>query len=412
MGFSIAEMLSGNIVQPRPVAQDNSSAGLGQMLSFLMNSNQQPVAQVAKPEMPSLSELAAISAGRRKEKQQADATEQMRQLIGTPEIIERNSADPLSNQNIVTQRGTGVSGGQGNINDVLFQMMKSSEPGTVQQALSTYSNLNQPRSANRDGVRAGWNMNPDGSVSPMAVTNAGPGIKNTWDAEVALANAKGAAPGFGEQAKLDIARDANVRQTQSESRNAERENRAIEKLDRQTTLQEWNNDNPNYKKNMADIQNAENEYEKLKNGIYAYAGSPVNDKGVSDSPGIIDRYDQTARHNPLKNGELQTEYQSVTWPLRGESMINTGVLNPGDMKSLNAAIQDPTDWSVKGFRDNTDIKKQAHEILTIGARNLAAMKKIKMPTSPPPFSQQSYQPAPSNAPLSAADYIKTHGGRQ
>ena len=124
MGFSIAEMLSGNIVQPRQAPQDNSSAGLGQMLSFLMNSNQQPVAQVPESKYPSLSELATISAGRRKEKQQADATEQMRQLIGVPEIIERNSADPLSNQNIVTQRGTGVSGGQGSINDVLFQMMR------------------------------------------------------------------------------------------------------------------------------------------------------------------------------------------------------------------------------------------------------------------------------------------------
>ena len=156
MGFSIADMLSGDIVKRREPVQDNSNAGLGQMLQFLMNSNQQQPATTPKQQdyyqPSSLSELAAISAGRRKEKQQADATEQMRQLIGVPEIIERNSADPLSNQNIVTQRGTGVSGGQGSINDVLFQMMKSSEPGTVQQALSTYSNLNQPRAANRDGA--------------------------------------------------------------------------------------------------------------------------------------------------------------------------------------------------------------------------------------------------------------------
>ena len=83
MGFSIADMLSGDIVKRRDPVQDNSSAGLGQMLQFLMNSNQQPVAKVDAPQMPSLSELASISAGRRKEKQQADATEQMRQLIGT-----------------------------------------------------------------------------------------------------------------------------------------------------------------------------------------------------------------------------------------------------------------------------------------------------------------------------------------
>ena len=412
MGFSIADMLSGNIVQPRQAPQDNSSAGLGQMLQFLMNSNQQPVAQVPESKYPSLSELASISAGRRKEKQQADATEQMRQLIGVPEIIERNSADPLSNQNIVTQRGTGVSGGQGSINDVLFQMMKSSEPGTVQQALSTYSNLNQPRAANRDGVRAGWNMNPDGSVSPMAVTNAGPGIKNTWDAEVALANAKGLMPGYGEQERLQIDKNTDVRQNQSDSRTADREERAIEKTNRSNTLQEWRLQNPNYEKNQQSIQDAEAELAKLRDGIHAYAGTPPDANGKNATPGVIDNYDQMDRHNPLTNGSLQTEYQSMTWPLRGESMINTGVLNPGDATALNAASQDPTAIGAKGWRSNEEIKKQQWKLLEIAERNVKALRNSKTPTSPPPFSQQSYQPAPSNIPLSAKDYIKTHGGGQ
>ena len=394
MGFSIAEMLSGNIVQPRQAPQDNSSAGLGQMLSFLMNSNQQPVAQVDAPQMPSLSELASISAGRRKEKQQADATEQMRQLIGTRPVMGVDSADPVLANGLP---GTGVLGGKTSMNDALLQMIANPDSGIAQQALSTYSNLNKPRTEHAPPT--GYFFDDTGGLQPYK-TNGINGVNNYFDVQ----QANNRIAGFGEVEKLQIARDANVRQTQGESRNAERENRAIDKMDRQNIVQEWNNDNPNYKKNMADIQNAENEYEKLKNGIYAYAGSPVNDKGVSDSLGIIDRYDQTARHNPLKNGELQTEYQSVTWPLRGESMINTGVLNPGDMKALNAAIQDPTDWSIKGFRDNADIKKQAHEILTIGARNLAAMKKIKMPTSPPPFSQQSYQSAPSNNPDDYPDY--------
>lgn len=395
MGFSIAEMLSGNIVQPRPVAQDNSSAGLGQMLSFLMNSNQHPVAQVPESKYPSLSELAAISAGRRKEKQQADATEQMRQLIGTRPVMGVDSADPVLANGLP---GTGVLGGKTSMNQALQEMMGSSNPELAQQALATYSNLNKPRAEN-DNAPTGYIRNPNGSLSPMKMEGIN-GLNSYFDVQ----QANNQIPGYGEQARLEIAQDANVRQKKSDLRAAEKEDNLIQKTDRANTLSEWNNDNPNYKKNMADIQNAENEYEKLKNGIYAYAGSPVNDKGVSDSPGIIDRYDQTARHNPLKNGELQTEYQSVTWPLRGESMINTGVLNPGDMKALNAAIQDPTDWSIKGFRDTADIKKQAHEILTIGARNLAAMKKIKMPTSPPPFSQQSYQPAPSNNPDDYPDY--------
>jgi hypothetical protein len=368
-----------------------------------MNSNQQPVAKVDTPQAPSLSELASISAGRRKEKQQADATEQMRQLIGTRPVMGVDSADPVLANGLP---GSGVLGGKISMNQALQEMMGSSNPELAQQALATYSNLNKPRAEN-DNAPTGYIRNPNGSLSPMKMEGIN-GLNSYFDVQ----QANNQIPGYGEVEKLQIAKDTNVRQDKSESRSAEREDNLIQKTDRANTLQEWNNDNPNYKKNMADIQNAENEYEKLKNGIYAYAGSPVNDKGVSDSLGIIDRYDQTARHNPLKNGELQTEYQSVTWPLRGESMINTGVLNPGDMKALNAAIQDPTDWSLKGFRDNADIKKQAHEILTIGARNLAAMKKIKMPTSPPPFSQQSYQPAPSNAPLSAQDYIKAHGGRQ
>ena len=145
MGFSIAEMLSGNIVQPRQAPQDNSSAGLGQMLSFLMNSNQQPVAQVAKPEMPSLSELAAISAGRRKEKQQADATEQMRQLIGVPEVGYRESADPLSSHNVITQNGSGYLGGNMSERELAARIAANPDPSMAIHGLSMMAKQNEPR---------------------------------------------------------------------------------------------------------------------------------------------------------------------------------------------------------------------------------------------------------------------------
>jgi len=45
MAFNIVDMLRGDIVQPRQPQQDTSS-GLGQMLSYLMQSNNQPVAKV------------------------------------------------------------------------------------------------------------------------------------------------------------------------------------------------------------------------------------------------------------------------------------------------------------------------------------------------------------------------------
>ena len=144
MGFSIADMLSGDIVKRREPVQDNSSAGLGQMLSFLMNSNQQPVAQVAKPEMPSLSELASISAGRRKEKQQADATEQLRQLIGVPEVGYRESADPLSSHNMITQKGSGYLGGNMSERELAARIATNPDPALAVHGLSMLAPHNKP----------------------------------------------------------------------------------------------------------------------------------------------------------------------------------------------------------------------------------------------------------------------------
>ena len=142
MGFSIAEMLSGNIVQPRQAPQDNSSAGLGQMLSFLMNSNQQPVAQVPESKYPSLSELATISAGRRKEKQQADATEQMRQLIGTRPVMGVDSADPVLANGLP---GTGYLRGDMPDREFAARLASNPDPSMAIHGLSMMAKQNEPR---------------------------------------------------------------------------------------------------------------------------------------------------------------------------------------------------------------------------------------------------------------------------
>ena len=141
MGFSIADMLSGNIVQPRQAPQDNSSAGLGQMLQFLMNSNQQPVAQVPESKYPSLSELASISAGRRKEKQQADATEQMRQLIGTRPVMGVDSADPVLANGLP---GTGYLGGKTSEGDLYANMMASADENIARNGAQLFSDYKKP----------------------------------------------------------------------------------------------------------------------------------------------------------------------------------------------------------------------------------------------------------------------------
>ena len=400
MGFSIADMLSGDIVKRRDPAQDNSNAGLGQMLQFLMNSNQQQPAATPKQQdyyqPSSLSELAAISAGRRKEKQQADATEQMRQLIGTRPEAANGIHAPMLGANYGSA-GSGVLGGKTSMNDALLQMIANPDSGIAQQALSTYSNLNKPRTEHAPPT--GYFFDDTGGLQPYK-TNGINGVNNYFDVQ----QANNRIAGFGEVEKLQIAQDANVRQNKSDLRSAEKEDNLIQKTDRSNTLQEWRLQNPNYEKNQQSIQDAEAELAKLRDGIHAYAGTPPDANGKNATPGVIDNYDQMDRHNPFTNGSLQTEYQSMTWPLRGESMINTGVLNPGDATALNAASQDPTAIGAKGWRSNEEIKKQQWKLLEIAERNVKALRTSKTPTSPPPFSQQSYQPAPSNNPDDYPDY--------
>lgn len=173
MGFSIAEMLSGNIVQPRQAPQDNSSAGLGQMLSFLMNSNQQPVAQVPESKYPSLSELATISAGRRKEKQQADATEQLRQLIGTRPVMGVDSADPVLANGLP---GTGYLGGKTSEGDLYANMMASADENIARNGAQLFSDYKKPLASpavhsmgapNRPGYKVNFILGPNNTAIPV-----------------------------------------------------------------------------------------------------------------------------------------------------------------------------------------------------------------------------------------------------
>ena len=146
MGFSIAEMLSGDIVKRREPVQDNSSAGLGQMLQFLMNSNKQPVAEAPKVDYPSLSELATISAGRRKERQQADATEQMRQLIGTSPVAANGIHAPMLGAYYGTP-GSGYLKGDMSDKELAARIAANPDPAFAVQGLEMIRSLTKPANA-------------------------------------------------------------------------------------------------------------------------------------------------------------------------------------------------------------------------------------------------------------------------
>lgn len=114
MAFNIVDMLRGDIVQ-RQQPQQNSSSGLGEMLSYLMQSNNQPVAKVPEQAQywnpPSLSEIAQVSANRRQEKQQEDSFAKLRELIGTKGTAGNNIPIPFRGA-VMPTKGTGLMGGQ------------------------------------------------------------------------------------------------------------------------------------------------------------------------------------------------------------------------------------------------------------------------------------------------------------
>jgi hypothetical protein len=143
------------------------------MLQFLMNSNQQPVAKVDAPQMPSLSELAAISAGRRKEKQQADATEQMRQLIGTRPVMGVDSADPVLANGLP---GTGYLRGDMPEGDLYANMMASGDENIARNGAQLFSDYKKPLASpavhsmgapGRPGYKVNFILGPNNTAIPV-----------------------------------------------------------------------------------------------------------------------------------------------------------------------------------------------------------------------------------------------------
>jgi hypothetical protein len=134
MGLTIQDLLSGDIVKPRAAPQDDSHRALGSMLAFLSQGQNQHA--IALPQQPNYAEMYKVSPEERiaREKQKAHlaSMQQMKELIGTPEVSYRESADPLSSHNVVTQKGSGYLQ-NGDRNELATRMMGLDNP-TLQQA--------------------------------------------------------------------------------------------------------------------------------------------------------------------------------------------------------------------------------------------------------------------------------------
>ncbi len=165
MAFNIVDMLRGDIVQ-RQQPQQNSSSGLGEMLSYLMQSANQPVARLSEQGQSwspaSLSELAQVSANRRQEKQQEDSFAKLQELIGTKGTPGNNIPIPFRGA-VLPTKGTGLRGG-GSLEDFAIGLAGLPDKALASQGFDMITNLSKPTpqpALHSMGVpnKPGWKVN-------------------------------------------------------------------------------------------------------------------------------------------------------------------------------------------------------------------------------------------------------------
>ena len=165
MAFNIVDMLRGDIVQ-RQQPQQNSSSGLGEMLSYLMQGTNQPVARLSEQGQSwspaSLSELAQASANRRQEKQQEDSFAKLQELIGTKGTPGNNIPIPFRGA-VLPTKGTGLRGG-GSLEDFAIGLAGLPDKALASQGFDMITNLSKPTpqpALHSMGVpnKPGWKVN-------------------------------------------------------------------------------------------------------------------------------------------------------------------------------------------------------------------------------------------------------------
>jgi hypothetical protein len=116
------------------------------MLSYLMQSNNQPVATVSNQNNftpTSLSELAQISSNRRQENQQEDSFAKLRELIGTKGTAGNNIPIPFRGA-VMPTKGTGLMGGQITMPEFAVGLSGVPDKVLAAQGFDMITNLSKP----------------------------------------------------------------------------------------------------------------------------------------------------------------------------------------------------------------------------------------------------------------------------
>jgi len=228
------------------------------------------------------------------------------------------------------------------------------------------------RKAQLEKVPTGFTVNEQGQLSPMPIAGYG----NYADYQTALARQKEGIISPVEAQNMQVQQARLGLDITSSQRAEEAAKRAEEATNQQKMVKQWEFENPNANKNLAEIQNAQAENEKLQASLKSYRNALANAKAE-------DIYD------PRKNAELQSAYQAATWPLRGETLMNTGVLNPGEMGMLNKALTDPS--SAMGMvRGKEELLNQIDKVLETSNINTRAIAKSRLPSPPPGMENTPY----------------------
>ena len=225
----------------------------------------------------------------------------------------------------------------------------------------------------RMGVPQGFDINENGELVPMPVAGGGNYLSTVLPAQAA---ARGSYISPTQEANLAISQGHLGLAQQNAALSQQREQRQEEAANLAQRQKQWEMENPNAQANIKAIEDAKSANEKLQDTLKSY-------KSKLESTSEMDII------NPLKNSDLQTAHQAATWPIRSETMMNTGVLNPGEMGMLNKALTDPT--SIRGAAvGKKQLVKQIDEMMRISDENTKAIIKSRKPAPPPGMENSPY----------------------
>jgi hypothetical protein len=179
MGLTIQDLLSGDIVKPRPQQEQNSNAGLGTMLSFLSQGGQNQIASVPKQDnfMDSafMQNTMKDSADRRASEQLAIASkgslDEMISLETNPHRVAmlKQQQAFLNSGNPILQK-LGVQ----NIGSIISGIMPSYTPTTVQKNINDPEALKYLLNKQKSGkTPVGTTMNDKGELVNMPMAGGG-----------------------------------------------------------------------------------------------------------------------------------------------------------------------------------------------------------------------------------------------